>query len=121
MILTRRTRSADGADEVEAPGPRGGAGRYEGLRRYILKSVDVRTWKQMSRELAATFENIRPFLQGRLYPGGPSDFSGLNFRDALRGQNRLVYEVRGDAIYIRLVIDMRRDLRTLLRPLHSCW
>jgi toxin ParE1/3/4 len=75
----------------------------------------------MSTELDVTFENIRQFLQGGYIPAGPSDFGGLNFREALRGQNRLVYEVRDDAIYIHLIIDMRRDLRTLLRPSHSCW
>lgn len=39
------------------------------LRRYILKSVDVKTWKQMFTELAATFENIRQFLRAVIFRG----------------------------------------------------
>ena len=44
-----------------------------------------------------------------------SDFGGLNFREALSGQNRVIYEVRDDTIYIHVVTDTRRDLRTLLQ------
>jgi len=32
----------------------------------------------------------------------------------LVGMNRIIYEVRGDILYIHIVCDARRDLRALL-------
>jgi plasmid stabilization system protein ParE len=93
------------------------------LRRYILKSLGAGTWKQTSAELAVTLGNIRQFPQSGYVPAELSDFGGLNFREALSGQNRVIYEVRDDALYIHVVTDTRRDLRTLLqkRLLRSRW
>ncbi|HEX7911687.1 MAG TPA: type II toxin-antitoxin system RelE/ParE family toxin [Paraburkholderia sp.] len=85
------------------------------LRRYILRSFGAETWKQTSAQLAVTFENIKRFPQSGYVPAELSDFGGLNFREALSGQNRVIYAVRGDTIYIHVVTDARRDLRTLLQ------
>lgn len=48
-------------------------------------------------------------------PAEFADFGGRNFREALSGLNRVIYEVRDDTIYIHVVADTRRDLRTLLQ------
>ncbi|MFL9966972.1 type II toxin-antitoxin system RelE/ParE family toxin [Paraburkholderia sediminicola] len=85
------------------------------LRRYILRSFGAETWKQTSKQLALTFGNIRQFPQSGYVPAELSDFGGLNFRETLSGQNRVIYEVRGDTIYIHVVTDTRRDLGTLLQ------
>src|ERR1700759_3605679 len=93
------------------------------LRRYILKNFGTQTWKQTSAELGLTFGNIRQFPQSGYVPAELSDFGGLNFREVLSGQNRVIYEVRDDTICIHVVTDTRRDLRTLLqkRLLRSRW
>ena len=93
------------------------------LRRYILKSFGAGTWKQTSAELTVTFGSIRQFPQSGYVPTELADFGGLNFPEALSGQNRIIYEVRDDTIYIHVVTDTRRDLRTLLqkRLLRSRW
>ena len=93
------------------------------LRRYILKSFGAGTWKQTSAELTVTFGNIRQFPQSGYVPTELADFGGLHFREALSGQNRIIYELRDDTIYIHVVTDARRDLRTLLqkRLLRSRW
>jgi toxin ParE1/3/4 len=85
------------------------------LRRYILRSFGAETWKQSSAQLAVTFENIRQFPQSGSVPAELAEFGGLNFREALSGQNRVIYEVRANAIYIHIVTDSRRDLRTVLQ------
>lgn len=93
------------------------------LRRYILKSFGAETWRQTSAELAVTFDNIKQFPQSGYVPAELSDFGGLNFREVLSGQNRVIYEVRDATIYIHVVTDTRRDLQTLLqkRLLRSRW
>lgn len=93
------------------------------LRRYILKSFGVERWKHASAELTITFGKIRQFPQSGYVPAEPADFGGLNFRGALSRQNRTIYEVCDETIYIHVVADTRRDLRTLLqkRLLRSRW
>jgi hypothetical protein len=36
------------------------------------------------------------------------------YRQILSGMNRIIYEVRQDAVYIHLVVDTRRDLKDVL-------
>ncbi|WP_233859090.1 type II toxin-antitoxin system RelE/ParE family toxin [Paraburkholderia sp. HD33-4] len=85
------------------------------LRRYILRRFGAETWKQTAAQLVVTFENIRQFPQSGSVPAELADFGGLSFREALSGQNRVIYEMRDGAIYIHVVTDSRRDLRTLLQ------
>ncbi|MCA8486707.1 type II toxin-antitoxin system RelE/ParE family toxin [Burkholderia multivorans] len=88
--------------------------------RYILRRFGAETWKQASSQLAVTSENIRQFPQRGYVPTELSDFDDLNFREALSGENRVIYEVRGDTIYIHVMTDTRRDLRTLLHKRLMC-
>lgn len=85
------------------------------LRRYIVRGFGAETWKPTSVQLAVTFESIKVSPQSGFVPAELSDFGGLSCREALSGQNRIIYEVRGDTIYIHVVTDTRRDLRTLLQ------
>ena len=36
------------------------------------------------------------------------------YRQLVSGQNRIVYEVRQDRIYIHMIVDVRRDMNALL-------
>ncbi|CAE6871750.1 hypothetical protein R69746_08481 [Paraburkholderia aspalathi] len=85
------------------------------LRRYILKSFGAETWRQTSAELTVTFDNIRQFPKSGYVPAELADFGGLTFREGLSVKNRVIYEVRDNTIYIHIVTDTRRDLRTLLQ------
>lgn len=72
----------------------------------------------MELDVDTTGRHVRQhqrFPQSGYVPAELLDFGGLNFREALSGQNRVVYEVRDDTIYIHVVTDTRRDLRTLLQ------
>jgi plasmid stabilization system protein ParE len=85
------------------------------LRRSILRSLGAETWKQTSAQLAVTFTHIRQFPQSGYVPAELADFGGVNFREMLSGQNRVIYELCDDTIYMQVVTDTRRDLRTLLQ------
>ena len=47
----------------------------------------------------------------------PEEFERLNisqYRQIISGMNRIIYEVRQDILYIHIIVDARRDLKTLL-------
>jgi toxin ParE1/3/4 len=71
------------------------------LRRYIVKI------KESIRNLAAF-----PYL-GAI----PPELEALHltqYRQLLSGKNRIIYEVRGETVYVHIVVDMRRDMTSLL-------
>lgn len=84
------------------------------LRGYIVKNFSVATWRATYAKLKAAIRNLALFPQ---LGGIPDELEALNltqYRQILSGKNRIIYEVRRDAVYIHLIIDTRRDLKDVL-------
>ena len=84
------------------------------LRAYIAKDFSAATWQKTFKQIKASIRNLASFpLLGSV----PDELQTLNltqYRQVLSGQNRIIYEVRQDTIYIHLVVDTRRDLLSFL-------
>lgn len=84
------------------------------LRHYLTKSFGIRSWQTSYRKIKETVNLIRQFpLEGRI----PAELESLNltqYRQRLSGMNRIIYEARQQTIYIHIICDARRDMRTLL-------
>lgn len=84
------------------------------LRSYIVKNFSVTTWQATYAKLKLAIRNLAKFPQ---LGGIPDELESLNltqYRQILSGMNRIIYEVRQDAVYIHLIIDTRRDLKDVL-------
>ena len=84
------------------------------LRSYIVKNFSVTTWQATYAKLKLAIRNLARFPQ---LGGIPDELESLNltqYRQILSGMNRIIYEVRQDAVYIHLIIDTRRDLKDVL-------
>jgi plasmid stabilization system protein ParE len=84
------------------------------LRSYIVKNFSVTTWQATYAKLKLAIRNLAPLPQ---LGGIPDELETLNltqYRQILPGMNRIIYEVRQDAVYIHLIIDTRRDLKDVL-------
>lgn len=84
------------------------------LRAYIVKDFSAATWQKTFKQIRASIRNLAKFpLLGSV----PDELQTLNltqYRQVLSGQNRIIYEVRQDTIYVHLVVDTRRDLLSFL-------
>lgn len=84
------------------------------LRAYIVKDFSVAAWQKTFKQIKASIRNLASFpLLGSV----PDELQTLNltqYRQVLSGQNRIIYEVRQDTIYVHLVVDTRRDLLSFL-------
>ncbi|MBE0473929.1 type II toxin-antitoxin system RelE/ParE family toxin [Rhodoferax sp.] len=84
------------------------------LRAYIVKDFSAATWQKTFKQIKASVRNLASFpLLGTV----PDELQTLNltqYRQVLSGQNRIIYEVRQETIYIHLVVDARRDLLSFL-------
>ena len=84
------------------------------LRSYIVKNFSVTTWRATYAKLKLAIRNLAKFPQ---LGGIPAELETLNptqYRQILSGMNRVIYEVRQDAVYVHLIIDTRRDLKEVL-------
>ena len=84
------------------------------LRSYIVKNFSLKTWQNTYNKIREVIRNLKIFP----YAGSiPEEIEKLNlsqYRQVLSGMNRIIYEVRQDTLYIHIIVDARRDLKSLL-------
>jgi toxin ParE1/3/4 len=84
------------------------------LRGYVVHSFSSDTWHTTKAKLKTSIENLARFPH---LGGIPPELESLNltqYRQILSGMNRVIYEVRQDAVYVHLIVDTRRDLKEVL-------
>ena len=84
------------------------------LRRYIVKNFGSRAWEGSYRKIKDAVALIRSHPESGAIPDELSKVGLLQYRQLVSGMNRIVYELRGDAAYVHLVCDVRRDVQSML-------
>jgi plasmid stabilization system protein ParE len=84
------------------------------LKVYLVKNFSVATWQSSYGQIKEVIRNLQRFpLAGSI----PDEFESLDltqYRQVIAGMNRIIYEVRGDNVYVHIIVDARRDLKSLL-------
>ena len=84
------------------------------LKSYIVKNFSLATWQDTYNNLKDSIRNLKAFpFVGSI----PEELKRLNltqYRQVISGMNRVIYEVRQEIIYIHIVADTRKDMKTLL-------
>lgn len=84
------------------------------LRRYILKRFGKNTWQDSYSQIKNAVKTIADFPGSGNIPDELRNLGLMQYRQILAGMNRMIYEKRNNTVYIHIVCDTRRDLRTLL-------
>ncbi len=84
------------------------------LRRHILRNFGDAVWRESYRKIKESVTLLQSAPQSGFIPGELGDLNPSQYRQIISGMNRILYEIRGDALYIHLVCDSRRDMQTLL-------
>lgn len=84
------------------------------LRRYILQNFGEAAWLDSYQRIKDSVRRLQTAPESGPIPDELADLHLSQYRQVVSGVNRILYEVRGDTLYIHLVCDCRRDLRTLL-------
>jgi toxin ParE1/3/4 len=85
------------------------------IRSYVVRTFGWETWHQTSTQLQETIAHIRQFPASGHPPAELEGFFEDGFRQVLSGKNRIIYQVRDDTVFVHLVVDVRRDLPSLLQ------
>ena len=84
------------------------------LKDYLLKHFGKTTWRASYRKIRDAVMRLKKFpLEGHV----PDELASLNvtqYRQVIAGMNRIIYEVRGQTLYIHIVCDTRKDMQSLL-------
>lgn len=84
------------------------------LRRYILRAFGEATWQASYRKIKETVRLLQETPEIGHVPDELIDMQFDHYRQLLSGKNRILYEIRDDALYIHIICDERRDMRSLL-------
>lgn len=84
------------------------------LRTYLIERFSFQTWQSTYASLKTAIRHLETLP----YVGSiPEEIERLNlgqYRQILSGMNRIIYEVRGQTIYIHIIADNRKSLPALL-------
>ena len=84
------------------------------LRAYIVKNFSADTWRTTYAKIKEAIRNLQNFPQAGCIPGEIEKLNLTQYRQVLSGMNRVIYEVRQDTIYVHVIVDVRRDMESLL-------
>lgn len=87
----------------------------KGLRKYLIQRFSMAEWTVALKTIRHTLGTLAQYpLSG--HPVDPlNDPAFQRFRQSIAGMNRIVYEVRGDTVYVYAILDTRRSYVELLR------
>ena len=84
------------------------------LRRYILRNFGDAVWHDSYRKIKESVALLQSAPESGSIPDELAVLNLSQYRQIISGMNRIFYEIRGNALYIHLVCDGRRDMQTLL-------
>lgn len=84
------------------------------LKNYLTKTFSIETWQNSYDNIKTAIRNLKTFPGVGSIPEEFEKLSLSQYRQVLAGMNRIIYEVRLDTVYIHIITDTRRDLRSLL-------
>lgn len=84
------------------------------LKRYIVGQFGQQAWQTSLKQVRKVVARIASHPGAGLVPGELASLELQQYRQVLCGMNRIIYEIRGGAVYIHIVCDTRKDLKALL-------
>ena len=84
------------------------------LRSYIVKEFSRDTWLKTFGKIKVSIRNLAKFPSLGAIPPELEALHLTQYRQILSGKNRIIYEPRPDAVYVHMVVDARRDMKSLL-------
>jgi len=84
------------------------------LKRYLVKDFGMAVWQDNFDNLKATINNLKSFPFSGSIPDELQHINLAQYRQVITGKNRIIYEVRQTTLYVHIVVDNRRDMKTML-------
>lgn len=84
------------------------------IRRYVVSQFGQSTWSRTWSILKQTIRQLADFPDSGGRVDELRELNMIQFRQAISGANRVVYQIADDTVYVHVVCDSRMDLTALL-------
>ena len=84
------------------------------LKGHMVKNFGKDAWQASYTRIKDAVNTIGTFLLGGNVPEELERLNLTQYRQVVAGMNRIIYEVRQEIIYIHMVCDTRKDMKSLL-------
>jgi plasmid stabilization system protein ParE len=84
------------------------------LRAYLIKNFSPSVWQQSYQAIKDATRRLQQFPRSGTIPGEIEKLNLSQYRQVICGMNRIIYELRGDMIYLHAIVDARREMTLLL-------
>ncbi|NDP47836.1 MAG: type II toxin-antitoxin system RelE/ParE family toxin [Sulfuriferula multivorans] len=84
------------------------------LSGYMVKNFGKDAWQASYAKVKDAVNTIRTFPLGGNIPEELERLNLTQYRQVIAGMNRIIYEVRQEIIYIHIICDTRKDMKSIL-------
>ncbi|WP_019451306.1 type II toxin-antitoxin system RelE/ParE family toxin [Cupriavidus sp. BIS7] len=84
------------------------------LRHYVVRSFGKQAWLETFQRIKDSVRALQDYPLSGPIPDELVDLGLRQYRQVVSSMNRIIYEITEEVIYIHIVCDTRRDMRTLL-------
>jgi plasmid stabilization system protein ParE len=84
------------------------------IRRYVVSQFGQITWSQTYSTLKQTIRRLADFPDSGSRVDELRELNMTQFRQAISGSNRVIYQIADEMVYVHIVCDSRMDLTSLL-------
>ena len=84
------------------------------LKSYLVKNFGKDAWQASYSKIQETVDTLQTFPLGGKIPEELDKLNLTQYRQVISDMNRIIYEVRQETIYIHIVCDTRKDMKSLL-------
>lgn len=84
------------------------------IRDYVIARFSESVWLSTSKQLRSVIHLLAMSPHAGAVPGELEMLNSNDYRQVISGMNRIIYEVRQDMVYVHAVVDVRRDMASLL-------
>lgn len=84
------------------------------IKNYILNNHSKKSWQECLIKIKKSINTLKTFPYSGNIPPELETLHLNQYRQVISGMNRIIYEIKGDTVFIHLVCDSRKALKDAL-------
>ena len=87
---------------------------YRAIRKKVKSKFGAKVWEEVDAEFKNILSQIGQMPLSGLVPDEMRAIGLTDYRQRLVGQTRVIYQIKGEQVYVHLFIDTSRDFSSIL-------
>ncbi len=81
---------------------------------YLINKFSKKEWHDAYKKIKHSILQLSSFPESGALFSEVQQLSLTQYRQVIAGMNRIIYEIRNNTVYIHIICDSRREMKTLL-------